>query len=51
MTGTKVVKEETITVAGVTFTADQVVEVTVKIDNRKITIGKQEEEKKAGFST
>lgn len=51
MTGSKPVKEETITVAGVTFSAEQVVSAKVKIDDREIVIGEKKEEKKAGFSS
>jgi len=43
-------KIEKITVSGVTFSADQVESVVVKIGNRKIEIGKKEQEdKKIGF--
>ena len=37
--------EKTISVGGVTFTADQVVTVTVLIDGREIEIGKKEIDK------
>lgn len=44
-------KKPTLTVAGVTFTADQVVYAQVKIDSRVITIDKKEEEEKTiGFT-
>lgn len=44
-------KKPTLTVAGVTFTADQVVYAQVKIDGHVITIDKKEEEEKTiGFT-
>jgi hypothetical protein len=40
-----------ITVAGVTFSADEVVEATLKIDGREVVIKKVEEDKpKVGFA-
>lgn len=42
--------KKTITVSGVTFTADQVKSAVVKIDGREISIGEKEEDKKLGFS-
>jgi hypothetical protein len=44
--------DETITVSGVTFNAEQVVSVTIKVNNREIHINKVEKEKnKIGFSS
>jgi hypothetical protein len=42
--------DQTITVAGVTFKADEVVSAVIKKDGREIVIAKKEdEERKAGF--
>lgn len=43
-------KPQTITVAGVTFSAEAVVSATLKIDGRKVVIQETEDEvKKIGF--
>lgn len=43
-------EKETITVSGVTFSADQVKSATVKIGGREVYIGEEEDEpKKLGF--
>ena len=44
-------KQDTITVSGVTFSADQVKTATVKIDGRVITIGEQENKPQRKNST
>ena len=42
-------KAKAMTVAGVTFTADQVVSAVVKIDGREVYIQKREDDKRIGF--
>jgi len=42
---------ETITVAGVTFTADQVKSCVVTVDGREITISEKREAQKMGFQS
>ncbi len=42
-------KERTIIVAGVTFTAEQVKKVTLQIDGREIYIDEEDSKKRIGF--
>lgn len=44
-------KADKITVAGVTFGADDVVSCMVNLDGREIHITKKEEERKVGFQS
>lgn len=42
-------EKDSITVSGITFTAEQVKKVTIEVGGREITIGEEKKEKKVGF--